>query len=222
MDAISDLTYDQFEKAYEYQRKARFGVTTEKKQDLFALSTEYSLAHCVASDLSMSRGIATVFRKKFGQLDALERQTPHVGKALMLENNGRVIYYLVTKERSVDKPDYPTMWNTLQDWKKKTIQMGTRRVAVSRLGCGLDRFDCRRVRNMLEVIFCGTGVEILVCNYNPKDSTSPRPVNCFFAKNGHCARGVACKFRHDTPVWNFGTKYVLRRGQCNIRADGKF
>src|SRR5436190_5845630 len=63
-------------------RTIRTGVTTEEHLDLFKAPTGYSLAHCVAANLRMSRGIASVFRKKFGQLQELQKQKPRVGKIL--------------------------------------------------------------------------------------------------------------------------------------------
>ena len=42
--------------------------------DLFASSSSASLAHCVSKDLHMGKGIATVFKKKFGGVGELKSQ----------------------------------------------------------------------------------------------------------------------------------------------------
>lgn len=47
---------------------------TEVKGDLFDCPGNYSLAHCVSQDLHMSKGIAAIFKEKFGGLDELRAQ----------------------------------------------------------------------------------------------------------------------------------------------------
>ncbi|KAG5898282.1 hypothetical protein JTB14_008625 [Gonioctena quinquepunctata] len=61
----------------------------------------------------MSRGIAVVFSKKFGQLQTLREQNPEVGGVLQLKKGQRNIYYLVTKRHSQDKPSYEDVWKSL-------------------------------------------------------------------------------------------------------------
>ncbi|KAK4875056.1 hypothetical protein RN001_011478 [Aquatica leii] len=39
-----------------------------------------------------------------------------------------------------------------------------KKLAVPKLGCGLDQLNWRTVRNMLEVVFRGTGVQVFVCS----------------------------------------------------------
>ena len=80
-------TFNEFMDNYSTGHKARYGVTREEQQDLFTVPSDYSLAHCVASDLKMSRGIASVFKKKYGRLEELANQRPSVGKTLHLKNN---------------------------------------------------------------------------------------------------------------------------------------
>ena len=49
-------------------------VYTEIRGDLFTTSDDTSLAHCVSTDLSMSKGIAKLFRDKFGGVNELKKQ----------------------------------------------------------------------------------------------------------------------------------------------------
>jgi len=44
------------------------------KGDLFSANEDVSLAHCVSEDFVMSRGIATEFKKRFGNVDVLLEQ----------------------------------------------------------------------------------------------------------------------------------------------------
>lgn len=50
-------------------------VFREINGDLFTTDDDVSLAHCVSQDLSMSKGIATLFRDRFGQINALKKQS---------------------------------------------------------------------------------------------------------------------------------------------------
>ncbi|KAK4876473.1 hypothetical protein RN001_012895 [Aquatica leii] len=90
--------------------KARFGVTTEKQQDLFQTQKDYAIVHCVSENLDMSREVAVVFKKKFGQLNELQRQQPAVAKVLRLGGNRRFVFYLLTKKLSRSKPLYKNIW----------------------------------------------------------------------------------------------------------------
>lgn len=46
----------------------------EKKGDLFSCSTSHSLAHCISEDVRMGKGIAVLFKKKFGGVEEIKRQ----------------------------------------------------------------------------------------------------------------------------------------------------
>lgn len=74
------------------------------QSDLFSAPTDYSLAHCVGSDLRMGAGIAVKFRFKFGRVEELRRQNAQTGEIAVLKSGRRFIYYLVTKQSSIQKP----------------------------------------------------------------------------------------------------------------------
>jgi hypothetical protein len=166
----------------------------------------------------MSRGIASVFRKKFGQLQELQKQEPRVGKALKIVDHigNRSLYYLVTKELSHHKPTYRTLWDALENLKKQALLNHEHKLAIPKLGCGLDGLDWRKVRNMINTIFEGSGIQILVCSFNWKNDAT-KTVDCYFYNTTGCIKGERCRYRH--PVKDNGNPFrdetVLRRGQCN-------
>jgi hypothetical protein len=135
-------TFEDFMEQYSFGHKARYGVTKEEHRDLFTVSSDYSLGHCVSEDLKMSRGIASVFRTKYGRLQELANQGPSVGKTLRLRDNNtehqRYIYYLVTKPRSYQKPSYRNLWNSLCDLKDHLLENDILKLAIPKLGCALD------------------------------------------------------------------------------------
>lgn len=46
----------------------------EKRGDLFSCPTSHSLAHCISEDVRMGKGIAVLFKKKFGGVEEIKRQ----------------------------------------------------------------------------------------------------------------------------------------------------
>ena len=57
----------------------------------------------------MSSGAAVDFKKKFGGLEELRRQSVGVGDVGVLRRDGRYVYYLVTKEKYHDKPSMSSL-----------------------------------------------------------------------------------------------------------------
>lgn len=142
------------------------GIKTINK-DLFTVPKEYALAHCVAADLKMSRGIATAFRRKFGKIDELQRQDPTVGKALHIQHRNQHLFYLVTKDWSYQKPTYESLRKSLLDLRKQLLLQGLKKLAIPRIGCGLDGLAWNVVRKMIEDVFKDEGISILICNFTP-------------------------------------------------------
>lgn len=52
----------------------------EIEQNLFTVDESYSLAHCVAEDLKLSRGIAIEFKCRFNGIEQLRKENPKVGQ----------------------------------------------------------------------------------------------------------------------------------------------
>lgn len=80
----------------------------EEAGDLFNALIEYSLAYCVSGDLKMSRGIALLFRRKFGNVDVLRGQNTKIHDTLYLHQDDR---YISLPRRNIGKN---------QDWKMYT------------------------------------------------------------------------------------------------------
>ncbi|VEN45006.1 unnamed protein product [Callosobruchus maculatus] len=205
-----ELNLEDFMATHTGTATARFGVTREEHRALFTVPDEYALAHCVARDLRMSRGIASEFQRLFGQVDELKRQSGRVGQVLELRSDQRRLYYLISKDKSYQLPTYRAVWEALLDLREKLLTANVLKLAIPRLACGRDGLDWRIIRNMLEVLFGSTGIEILVCSWNPRGPTEHRTVDCFFDQTFGCKKGVLCPFRHE----RFRDETALRKGQC--------
>lgn len=109
------------------------------------------------------------FRRKFNGLGKLLSQNQRSGGLAILENetnNGkRYIYYLVTKTISSFKPTYEDFWFSLKKLRDHIRKNEVKKLAIPKLGCGLDRLDWDIVKSMIQFIFKDVDVEIVVCNF---------------------------------------------------------
>ncbi|KAJ8946776.1 hypothetical protein NQ318_018985 [Aromia moschata] len=217
----SELSFEEFMLLHSNGQKARYGVTREEPRDLFQAPADFCLAHCVAADLRMSRGIALTFKKAFGQLEELRRQRPEVGRVLQItaaeQEKERSVFYLVTKQLSHHKPTYQAVWDTLVELRDVLLSQSISSLAIPKIASGLDGLDWRVIRSMLEVLFRFTGIEILVCCYNPRRSLNEKTVDCFFYQTSRCKNGSFCRYRHGPEDDTIRDEMSLRRGQCYER-----
>lgn len=133
----------------------------EEKRDLFSVSDDWYLAHCISADYALGAGIAKQFDKRFDMKVKLAVEYPHrrVGSALFVDR----VFNLVTKEKYWEKPTYRTLAAALEDMALQMKKQGIRQLAIPKIGCGLDKLDWRIVRSILERTFYGMDVQILVC-----------------------------------------------------------
>ena len=136
-------------------------ILKEIKKDLFTMSDDYYLAHCIAEDLRMGAGIAVEFQKRFKLREKI-REFPHKYPTCVLI--GRV-FNLITKKRSVDKPTYDTLHKALLIMKTQLIEYNVTKLAMPRIGCGLDRLSWSLVKRQIISIFDEVNnLEIIICN----------------------------------------------------------
>ena len=140
----------------------------EEQRDLFTVPADYILVHCISVDLAMGAGIAKEFTKR-GVKAQLQRdyQEIEVGDCLVSDTTGwRAELNLVTKEKYWQKPTYETMRMALEDTKslyEEIMSYENVKLAMPRIGCGLDRLQWDKVKAIIEEVFADTDVEILVC-----------------------------------------------------------
>ncbi|KAH8322105.1 hypothetical protein KR059_003118 [Drosophila kikkawai] len=140
-------------------------VYREQNGDLFGAKSDFSLCHCVAADLRMGKGIAVKFRNKFGQVLTLQRQNVQPGGVAILQDQQRFVYYLVTKQTSWGKPTYQLLHSSLHAMRQHMISHNVRKIAMPRIGCGLDGLNWAKVKEMICQIFQSDAVELVVFNY---------------------------------------------------------
>lgn len=78
------------------------------------------------------------------------------------ERHPKGVYHLVTKDRYFHKPTYRDMVGALFDLRYFTHNSD--KIAMPKIGCGLDKLEWSKVRKIIFDVFESTDVEILVCS----------------------------------------------------------
>jgi hypothetical protein len=139
---------------------------TVKSMDLFSVDyqTDWSLCHCVSEDLAMGKGIAVLFESKFGGKSELRSQCPKTGGVCALKAFEKTsIYYLITKQNYWDKPTYESLESSLKRMRDQMIERGEKKIAMPKIGCGLDGLSWDKVKILVTRTFVNTGIDVLVC-----------------------------------------------------------
>lgn len=148
---------------------------TEIKQDLFTMPKNYALAHCISADFALGAGIAKEFDKRFDarkrlfdlcEGDFIKDWDDGVkGDCLVIRViEDPTIFNLITKRNYWDKPTLQTIKNALEKMKIICDVIGIEKVAIPRIGCGLDKQNWSDVKPLIEKVFADTNIEIMVCS----------------------------------------------------------
>lgn len=132
--------------------------------DLFSSSDE-ALAHCVSENLAMNKGIADLFRRRYGRMDELKAQKAGVGQVATLSPRREgepYIFNLVTKKMHYHKPTYAALEASLVEMRRVIEERGITTLSIPLLGCGLDRLAWSKVLAILQRVFLDMSLTITV------------------------------------------------------------
>lgn len=137
---------------------------TEVQGDLFS-RTDCAFCHCISSDFALGAGIA----KKFAQMgvkkqlcDNFPRDWQGRGYCLITETNGAVVGNLVTKQRYFHKPTFETLRQALEDFREQAVERGLHKVAMPKIGFGLDKLQWEDVREIIQDVLKDTDLDVFV------------------------------------------------------------
>lgn len=137
----------------------------EVKKDLFQMDKTFCLAHCVSVDCAMGAGIAREFRRRYPQMPkAVAQMQPKIGDAIAYQTDDWLIFNLFTKQRYWHKPNYNTFTKSIQSLKEELVKRNIKKLAIPKLGAGLDRLSWDKNRGIIQQKFKDTDIEILVCH----------------------------------------------------------
>lgn len=151
-------------------------VYNEINKDLFSVGGDYALAHCISADFALGAGIATEFVKRYDMKMKLKILRPkyvseweahpnkeNYGDMIVVKCNNTNICNLITKEFYWKKPTIISLEKSLIKLKDWAIENDINRIAMPKIGCGLDKLKWEDVSKLLKKVFNDTGIEILVC-----------------------------------------------------------
>ncbi len=130
--------------------------------DLFTMADEYVLAHCISSDCALGAGIAVMFNANYdmrAKLKKLPREQLKHPTCVYIDG----VFNLITKDKCWQKPTYETLRASLGLMKAQAKQKNISKIAMPKIGCGLDRLAWYQVSKMIQEIFKDTDIEIAVC-----------------------------------------------------------
>lgn len=150
---------------------------TEINKNLFNMYG-YAFAHCISADFALGAGIAKEFDRRYDCRKYLfgifekswiprwdKTQVRYRGGCIpVFADNNVVIFNLVTKRNYWDKPTLATLEEALCWMKEQCEVYHINKVAMPRIGCGLDRLNWSDVKPLIEKVFKDTDIEIVVCN----------------------------------------------------------
>lgn len=84
------------------------------------------------------------------------------GQVAVLKSGKRFIYYLITRAKATEKPTYDDLRESLEDMKKHCVVNDVQTLAMSQLGCGLDRLEWKKVKEKICEVFADTKIHITV------------------------------------------------------------
>ena len=132
-------------------------------RNLFTMPKEYYLAHCISADFALGAGIAKTFSDKYKmRIKLFEKHGVYAyrgGDALLVDK----VFNLVTKAKFWQKPTYESLREALERMKEQILSMGITKLAMPKIGCGLDRLDWNKVFYIICDVFDDTDIEIIIC-----------------------------------------------------------
>lgn len=136
--------------------------------DLFSVSDEYFLAHCISADCALGAGIAVKFEQKFKLRRKLLMLNKQIGKLsinnLIVGNSVLIgkVFNLITKEKYWHKPTYRDLELSLRHMAGYVDELEIKKITMPKIGCGLDGLSWPAVESILGVVFSDLPGEILV------------------------------------------------------------
>lgn len=146
-------------------------IFKEEKRDLFSVPEDYYLAHCISADFGMGKGIVVEFNKRFNMKNKLIQKYPNylsIWDSSYEEDIPCIlqdkVFNLITKRNYWNKPTYSSLENSLIAMKCLAEINNISKIAMPIIGCGLDRLQWNKVKEIIQSVFEDTNIEILVCS----------------------------------------------------------
>ena len=136
----------------------------------------YVIAHCISVDCAMGAGVVIPICKKNTQLkdrcrDIAKKSKMMPGFIIRYQDSKGVVYNMFTKEkywynstRNMAPGEYEkNLKEALVRVKNSMIKHNEIKLAMPRIGCGLDRCNWNNISSLIKEVFSDTEIEIKIC-----------------------------------------------------------
>lgn len=148
---------------------------TEIHNNLFKVNNEFSLGHCVSHDCNISKswgaGIAVQFRNRYPGIkeycaEMIKKYNLPCPTVIpyYVPSEDRYIFNLITKTRYFKKPSYSSIGYCIKYMAIYCEKFDIHKLALPLIGCGLDKLQWNKVRELIELHFKKLDTEILICH----------------------------------------------------------
>ena len=146
-------------------------IYREIEGNLFTEDMSYKFVQCISADFAMGKGIALEFNEHFNaknMMCAIYSNTyVPTWDVTLPSKRGTCIYAppvlnLITKRRHYEKPTLDTMKNALCEMRALCEHYTITKVAMPKIGCGLDRLKWDDVKGLINQIFGDSEIEVHV------------------------------------------------------------
>ena len=152
-------------------------IKYETKDLLTVDRTQYVIAHCISADCGMGAGVVIPICKMHPELKSQCKEYSNsfnqkvVGKVFKFTDSIGIVYNLFSKQRVFHKAGvniaayqyHDQLRECLVSLKDQMILAGEKFLAMPQIACGLDRCNWTDVSKIIEEVFEGTDIEILIC-----------------------------------------------------------
>ncbi|CAF0738797.1 unnamed protein product [Brachionus calyciflorus] len=147
------------------------------KGDLFSVNSDVSLAHCVSEDFKMSKGIATEFKKRFGNVDELLKQGAKTGGCAYIKHENRYVFYLITKKLFYFKPYYSALDKALKELCKLCLRLNVSKLAMPMVGTGLDQLEWSLVSRIIDDAFFKSNIQLFIYKFERRQNENSKIIS---------------------------------------------
>lgn len=146
-------------------------VLKEVYGDVLKVPKDYTIVHCVSADYALGAGVAKQINSRFNiknellnqPINGLEYWNNQNDKGFCVKT--RRVINLVTKKYYYQKPTYQTLTNSLLCMRDLIIDNSIKKIAMPKIGCGLDRLKWGFVLKIIQEIFDDLSIEVVVYDF---------------------------------------------------------
>lgn len=136
--------------------------------NLFSISKEYIILHCISLDCEMGCGVALQIQHLFPNIKNYLKQVikdkniKHYPAVILYNKDGFNIFNLITKQYYHSKPSYKSIRTCLCQIAYYCEANNITKIAMPRIGCGYDKLKWDKVYSIIHDVFNNSNIEIKI------------------------------------------------------------